>query len=187
MKLTYLFFILFTLNATANYVGIENNFRTIGKIQTDDQGSTNFMEFSPGVVMASSLPMPYLNNTWFYPSAAIFFPERSEDDLYSKWTAELNFHLLNPITDSFDIIYGGTYLMNLIVGAGGTSVQNNGTSSSTYYVPEESKFVAGFIPEVGVRYEFWRAKYIYLGVLTHHLFDDDARSFTLSLNLLTWI
>ena len=77
--------------------------------------------------------------------------------------------------------------MNLIIGAGGTSVQNNGNSTSTYYVPEESKFTGGFVPEIGVRYEFWRAKYIYIGVQSHHPLDEDARSFSISLNLLTWI
>ena len=187
---TIIFFITLTLsiqNTYANYIGIENNFRTIGKIQTDDQGSTNFMEFSPGIVFATSIPAPLLTNTWFYPTASIFFPKGSEDELYTKWTAELNFHLLTPITNSFDFIYGTTYLMNLIVGAGGTSVQNNGTSSSTYYVPEESRFIGGFVPEVGIRYEFLRAKYAYLGLLTHHLFDDAARSFSVSINLLTWI
>ncbi len=185
--LSLLFFYTVTFTASANYIGIENNFRTIGKVQTDDQGSTNFLEFSPGIFVATSMPAPYLTNTWFYPSASLFFPQGSDDGLYTKWTAELNFHLLYPISQNFDLIYGSTYLMNLIVGAGGTSLQNNGNSTSTYYVPEESRFIGGFVPEIGVRYEFFRTKYIYLGILTHHPFDDSARSFTLSLNLVTWI
>ena len=182
---TFLFFI--TLQTKASYIGVENNLRHVGKIQTDAEGTTNFLEFSPGVLLATSMPAPLLTNTWFYPGAALFFPKRSDDDLYTKWDAEINFHLLTPLTTTFDFIYGATYLMNLIVGAGGTSVQNNGNSSSTYYVPEESRFTGGFAPEVGVRYEFWRAKYIYFGVLGHQVFDADARSFTLSLNLQTWI
>ena len=173
--------------AWATYIGVENNFRHIGKIQTDADGGTNFLEFSPGVFIATSTPAPLLTNTWMYPGAAIFFPERSGDDLYTKWYAELNFHLLTPLTASFDFIYGATYLMNLIVGAGGTSVQNNGNSSSTYYVPSESRFTGGFVPEIGMRYEFWRAKYFYFGILGHQLLDEDARSFTLTFNFQTWI
>ena len=95
--------------------------------------------------------------------------------------------MLKPITQRLDVTFGLTYLMDLIVGAGGTSVQNNGNSSSTYYVPNESKFIGGFAPEIGIRYEFWQKKYVYFGLISHQILSEDARSFTLSLQLLTLI
>ena len=171
--------------ADANYIGVENNFRHIGQIQTDDRGDTNFFEFSPGVIFATSIP--FTQSLWFYPGASLFFPQSSDDGLYSTWKGELNFHLLYPFTEKVDFIFGSTYLATLIVGSGGTSVQGNGESSSTYYVPEESKLIGGFAPEVGIRYEFWRAKYIYLGAIVHQILDTDAQSFTVSLSFMTWI
>ena len=97
MKFILLLFFTITFKLHASYIGVENNFRYIGKIQTDAEGTTNFLEFSPGIVAATSMPAPLLNNTWFYPGAAIFFPSRSEDELYTKWHAELNFHLFSAI------------------------------------------------------------------------------------------
>ena len=189
MKFYLLFFyFLFSFSiAMANYIGIENNFRHVGKIQIDDQGSTNLFEFSPGIYFGKSIQLFFFENLWFFPGAAIFIPKSSEDDLYSKWTAELNFHLLWPVYEQVDLIFGTTYVGNVIVGAGGTSVQGNGNSTSQYYVPKKSRFIGGLVPELGIRYEFLRAKYIYFGILTHQILDKDAKSFSLSLNLMTWI
>lgn len=184
---TFLFIFFLSLHVQANYIGIENNFRHIGMIQTDDQGSTNFLEYAPGVVLSSSIANPFFQNIWLYPAFTIFFPQRSEDELYRKWSAELNLHLLKPINQSLDVTFGFTYLMDLIIGAGGTSTQNNGNSSSTYYVPKHSRFIGGFAPEFGFRYEFWQKKYLYMGLISHQILREDSRSYTLSIQLLTWI
>jgi len=184
---SFIFILFITFNAHAAYIGIENNFRHIGMIQTDDQGSTNFLEYSPGLIVARSIPAPLIKNLWFYPGLSIFFPERSEDELYRKWAAEINLHFLKPISQQLDFSFGATYLMKLLIGSGGTSTQNNGNSTSTYFVPKEYRFIGGFAPELGIRYEFWKKRYLYLGLIPHQVLSDEARSYTLSLQLMTWI
>ena len=157
----------------------------MGKIQIDDKGTTNFLDFEPGIIIAKSISIN--DRIWFYPGLTIFFPQSSEDELYSKWEGEVNFHFLYPYTQRLDFVFGSTYLASLIRGAGGTSVQGNGNSTSTYYVPEKSKFIGGFAPEVGLRYEFWRAKYINIGLIGHQIFKSNSRSFTVSIGIMSWI
>ena len=190
MMLKQLFLFTFIFHSTACLskwaIGLENYSRHIGKIQTDSSGSSNFLEFNPGINFSTLLEYSEMGQINLIPSATIFFPESTQDNLLNKYSAELNLHASYPLFPQLLLLFGASYQLSLLSGSGGTITLNNGNSTASYFVPSSSQLSHYLVPEIGISLKPNESITIGTQLIIHQILDSQKRTFSLSFNFSYW-
>ena len=167
-------------------IGVENYSRHIGKIQTDDLGSSNFLEFNPGIGLGKTFRFPQYMAIKFFPSATIFFPESTPDNLLNKITGEFNFHFIYDMSKHFYVLFGTSYQLIFLSGSGGTVALDNGNSTASYYVPASSEFANYIVPEIGLGISLTANTSFGANLIIHQILNSQRRTFSFSFNFNYW-
>lgn len=158
--------------------GIGNLSQFIGRVQTDDQGSHNSLEFNP--VFGAEARIDF-NPSWsIAPEFAIGLPRSGRDENIKKLTYWFSGSLGYSIGDY--ILQAGLGLhMNRVWADGGTQKLPNGAGTDNFPMPQGSATATNLTTHLGLRYYFladWSAK---LQSHFYNTFDSDQRAVSLVL------
>lgn len=182
--LTFLIGLLFFSNTgfaftyDANF-SLGNLCEFVGKIQTNDNGSTNTCEFNP--YLSGALDIPLTSQFIVSPELGFTFPKHGRDDNISKMTlfalANTKYHF------GFMYILGGAGLyFTRISASGGTEELNNGTSTSSFPLPEGAVYSRNFIVNAGLGVNFTKEFSADLHTYVFNLLSSDDRAFSVLIN-----
>jgi hypothetical protein len=152
----------------------------VGKIQTDDSGSTNFCSFNPFLAASYEVPL-YSSGLIFAPEIGFTAPKSGRDENISKMAF---FALVNTKYkfSTFHMIGGLGFFITRITGSGGTETLNNGTGSSSFPLPSGSSYARNFIVNLGLGMEFNKEWSADLHTFIFNLSSSDDRAFSIALN-----
>lgn len=158
--------------------GIGTQTQFVGKVQTDETGSTNKFEFNPYLTAAAEVSLT--DKFSFYPEFGILIPESTKDPLISKMTYFFIGSLGLEIRDW--VIRAGLGLsMTTISGDGGTQVLDNGNGQTSFPMPEGSATARNVILNLGTEYfihQDWSGR---LETNVYNPINSRNRSFTYQL------
>ncbi len=146
----YLLYPSVTLSAIEDVsFGIGTQTQFVGKVQTDESGSTNKFEFNPYFTTAAEVSLT--ENLSFYPEFGFLYPDSTKDPLISKMTYFFLGSLGYEVRDW--VLRAGLGLsMTKISGKGGTQVLNNGNQPESFPMPEGSATSRNVILNLGTDY-----------------------------------
>lgn len=138
--------------------GIGNFSEFIGRVQTDDQGGHNSLEFNPAFALEARLD---INERWsLIPEFGLTLPKSDEEDHITQMSYWLTGSVGYTLGDY--ILEAGLGLhFHRISGDGGTLTLNNGTSTENFPLPSGSATTSNLTTHLGLRYYFladWSAK-----------------------------
>lgn len=141
IKILILFFLLSnsvyaTINYSLGFGTITHNFK---RVQTDTAGDkTQSFSFTPTLFLGLNIPFPLMGRTNFNP--AIGYAKFSNGaDGQTKNEIILQYHLSSNLTNWFNFNYGFSNFLTQIGGNGASVSLNNGQSTSTFYIPSQTK------------------------------------------------
>ena len=152
----------------------------VGKIQTDDSGSTNVCQFKP--YLAASYDYS-LSDSWLIsPELGTTFPGHGRDEKISK----LSFYtMLNSKYkfSQFHLVGGLGLFFTKISADGGTETLNNGSSTVEFSLPEKTIYTRNFVMNLGAGWDInpkWNTD---VHILIFNLMTSEDRAYTIALNL----
>ncbi|MBP9681155.1 MAG: hypothetical protein KBD76_07095 [Bacteriovorax sp.] len=130
---------LFTFKAFAYspfWLGVGNTTHNFLTAQRDTKGATKVVEFAPTILLGMTIPFLY---SGMFLSPGIGFSKFITEDKTSKSEFILQYHLSQTIFSSIQLHYGFSNYLTRIGGDGSDVSLNNGTGTSTFYAPKETK------------------------------------------------
>lgn len=151
----------------------------IGKIQTDDNGSTNLCSFNP--YLATSVDFALSKQFFFSPELGLSFPRSGRDENISKMSL---FALANTKFkfSEFHFIGGAGLFFTRIAGKGGTEELNNGTTTSSFPLPDSTIYTRNFILNLGLGANFGQEWSVEAHTYIFNLLESEDRAFSLAIN-----
>jgi hypothetical protein len=138
--------------------GIGTQTQFVGKVQSDEVGSTNKFEFNPYLTAAAEVSLT--DNFSFYPEFGVLIPDSTRDPLVSKMTYFFLGSFGYELRDW--VVRAGLGLsMTRISGDGGTQVLDNGNGQTSFPMPEGSATSRNVILNLGTEYfihQDWSAR-----------------------------
>jgi hypothetical protein len=183
--LTFLFgFILFTFATQAKAydftLSLGNLCEYVGKIQTDESGSTNVCQFNP--YLASSLDMYFNPDLALSPEAGFSIPKHGRDENITKMTLFALANLKYKFNSSVHAIGGLGLFFTRLSGKGGTEDLNNGNGTSSFPLPDATVYSRNFIVNLGAGVDFnqnWGAD---LHTYIFNALKSEDRAFSIAIN-----
>jgi len=154
-------------------VGAGNLTQFVGRVQTDDSGSTNSFELNPYVSAGASFHV--WNSFTFDPELSFDFPSSGDDGYIKTWT----YWIQLPVAyryENFKFKFGPGFLFNKISAEGGTVTLNNGNSTSDFPLPNGSSTSRNLTMNLGVDWEFIKDISIRTEGWIINLTDSESRS-----------
>ncbi|MGZ3788628.1 MAG: hypothetical protein ACXVLQ_08905 [Bacteriovorax sp.] len=151
----------------------------VGKIQTNDSGSTNVCTFTP--YLSGSVDFPLTPLFALSPEAGFSFPKSGRDENISK----MNLFILANTKykfSPFHVLGGLGFFFTRISGKGGNEELNNGTSTSSFPLPDSTIYSRNFILNLGLGASFdshWSAD---LHTYVFNLLESEDRAFSIVIN-----
>lgn len=138
--------------------GLGNFSEFIGRVQTDDQGGHNSLEFNPALALEARLD---LTSSWsLIPEFGITLPKSDDEDQITQTTYWLTGSVGYSLGDY--IIQAGLGLhFRRISAEGGSLTLNNGAGTESFPLPSGSATTSNLTTHLGLRYYFlpdWSAK-----------------------------
>lgn len=151
----------------------------VGKIQTDDSGSTNVCSFNP--YFAGQIDYPLTDRFLVSPELGLSIPKSGRDKNIKKMSL---FALANAKYkfSPMHLIAGGGLFFTRIAGKGGTQELNNGNSTVSFPMPESTVYTRNFILNLGFGIDFspsWSAD---LHTYIFNALTSEDRAFSIALN-----
>ncbi len=142
----------FNLYAASPYwVGFGNLTHNFLSAQNDEKGGKKVFEAGPVFLFGASFPFLF---TDLYASPAVGYAKFFTKDKTSRSEIILQYHFNQMLFSSLMLRYGFSNYITKISGEGGTLELNNGTSTATFYVPEESKTTYTASLDIGTEFIF---------------------------------
>lgn len=178
--LTSISFLTFqNVNAYDITLSLGNLCEYVGQIQTNTSGATNVCNFNP--YLASSYDYTYNPQFILSPEIGLSLPKSGRDESISKMSISLlanakykfsNYHLLG----------GAGLFISRVSGSGGEQLLNNGDSTTSFPMPEETVYARNFIINLGVGMDFdkdWSAD---LHTYVFNIITSEDRAFSIAIN-----
>lgn len=159
-------------------ISLSNICEYVGKIQTNDSGSTNTCSFLPS--FAASYEYPLTLNFKLSPQIGFTLPQSGRDPNVSRMTL---FSLLNSkyVTSYVNFIAGLGLYFTRISGPGGESVLNNGTGSDSFPLPSTPVYSRNLILNLGVSHDLNSEWSLEMYTYVFNTLSSEDRAFSLGL------
>lgn len=176
-----LFFYLFASSARSYDVTLSfgNLCEYVGKVQTDEEGSTGLCQFNP--YLASSFDYPLTSEFILSPEVGFSIPKSGRDENIKKMNLFLLANTQYKLTNLHFIGGLGLFFTRLSAN-GGTEELNNGTGTSSFPLPDSAVYTRNFILNLGAGFHFhpnWSAD---LHTFIFNLLTSEDRSFSIAFN-----
>lgn len=183
-QLTFSLGILLTLrsfSASAYDVNLSvgNLCEYVGKIQTDDIGSMNVCTFKP--YLATAIDYSVTSDIIVSPEIGFSLPKHGRDENID----EMNLFLLangKYKFSNFHLIAGVGIFLTRIAGNGGTEELNNGTSTSSFPLPDSTSYSSNTILNFGLGATFYSSWSADLHTYIFNAISKDDRAFSVAIN-----
>ena len=130
-------------------LGVGSQTQFVGKVQTNESGSTNKFEFNPYV--SASAEYSFTENLSLFPEFGFLIPDSTRDPKISKMTFFVLSMLGYEINDW--VLRAGVGLqMTRINSDGGVQVLDNGNGQTSFPMPEGAATGRNVITNLGVEY-----------------------------------
>lgn len=151
----------------------------IGKIQTNEKGSTNVCSFNP--YLASSFDYPINDQFILAPEVGFTLPKQGRDETIKKMSL---FALANAKYrfSMFHFIGGAGFFFTRLSGSGGMQSLNNGNTTTSYPIPDATIYSRNFIINLGLGGQFnqeWSAD---LHTYVFNILTKEDRAFSVAIN-----
>lgn len=151
----------------------------VGKIQTDDSGSTNLCSFNP--YLASSIDFSQTNQLLLSPEIGFSFPKSGRDENISKMSL---FALANAKYkfSEFHFLGGAGLFFTRISGKGGNQELNNGNTTASFPMPDSTVYTRNFIVNLGLGADFNKEWSADLHTYIFNILTSEDRAFSIAIN-----
>lgn len=151
----------------------------VGKIQTDDSGSTNLCSFNP--YLASSIDFSQTNQLLLSPEIGFSFPKSGRDENISKMSL---FALANAKYkfSEFHFLVGAGLFFTRISGKGGNQELNNGNTTASFPMPDSTVYTRNFIVNLGLGADFNKEWSADLHTYIFNILTSEDRAFSIAIN-----
>ncbi len=152
----------------------------IGKIQTDDSGSTNVCSFNP--YLSSTVDFTLYKNVILAPEFGITFPQNGRDSNISKMNivaivnSKYTFSMLH-------LFFGAGFYFTRLSSSGGEEILNNGNSTTSFPLPDSAIYTRNFIFNLGARFPINPKWSLDAHSFIFNLYNFEERSFSAVFNL----
>jgi len=177
------FFLFFSSSLCLAYdltLSLGNLCEYMGRIQTDDSGTTNKCEFNP--YLAGTVDYPLTNEIVLSPEFGFSAPKSGRDENIQKMSlfalANAKYKFFSPL----HLIGGIGYFITRIQGSGGSEDLKNGNSTVSFPLPDSTAYSLNLILNVGLGVDFskdWSAD-VHSFVFNTLSSEDRAYSFALN-------
>lgn len=132
-------------------VSLGNLCEYIGKIQTDEKGSTNLCSFMP--TLSSSIDYFVYPELALSPQIGATLPKSGRDENISRMTMFVLMNLKYKASFMNFIVGTGLYFTR-VSGEGGEAILNNGNSTESFPLPKDAVYSRNIILNLGGSYDF---------------------------------
>ena len=161
------------------FVGGGSLTQFVGKVQTDEAGSTNSFDFLPYV--AGGVEFQLYNSFSFNPQLGISFPKSGRDENIKKMTYWFQFPVAYNL-EAFQFSFGPGLLYNRISSSGGTQTLSNGVGSTEFPLPDGSSISSNLTVNLAADWEFYQNISAKVESWVINLTDSESRSFSYALS-----
>lgn len=182
---TYSFLLLIyllTLQSAKAYdltLSIGNLCEYVGRIQTDNLGSTNICSLNP--YLASSMEYD-VNGSWILaPEIGFSFPKEGRENHINKMSL---FALSNAKfkLSMFHFIGGMGFFISRVSGSGGAEDLNNGNTTVSFPIPDSTVYSRNFIINLGFGVDFNKLWSADAHTYVFNLLSNEDRAYSIALN-----
>lgn len=161
-------------------IGLGNYCEQIKRVQTDDKGSKNICTFRP-----------FLSTEFFLQAAENFhyglflgssFPQSAKDDFTHRMVLLIS-PTLRYYYEYFHFQVSLGLQVTRIWGDGGEVTLNNGNTTQTFNLPNESRFARNTVGSLGVGYSLFDNFTLNSDLYLIEALDSDKRAFSLLLQM----
>jgi len=156
------------------FAGAGNLTQFVGRVQTDESGSTNSFEFNPYITGGASFHL--FESFTFDPELSFDFPDSGDDKYITTWTYWIQMPVAYRYRD-LKFKLGPGFLFNRISAEGGTVTLNNGTGSSDFPIPNGSSTSRNLTLNLAVEWNFVKDVSGKVEGWAINLTDSESRSF----------
>ncbi len=170
-----------SINGNSFYLGIGNLSEFSSKIQTDNQGNTQFFTFSP--LFQAGLKYKIKNRFFLIPELALTLPKSGRDKQISKFKY---FTLLSGAYQKKSLFFriGFGFALQRISGKGGTQSLSNGLGTTDFPMPESTSVSRNLIALLGVEYFVNKEWSTRLEIFVYNPESSKRRAFSHTANLM---
>lgn len=119
------------------YFNLGNHFEFYNAVQNDSKGGLRTWDFAPVIGVGRKFPIGGDFN--LYPEFNWVLPQSAEDTHIITNTLMYRLDLGYSFSENFNLRFGTSIMQLNQHGRGGESTQRNGTSTSTFYYPDENR------------------------------------------------
>ncbi|WP_372654134.1 hypothetical protein [Halobacteriovorax sp.] len=168
---------LFSVNDV--FIGGGSLTQFVGKVQTDEAGSTNSFDFLPYI--AGGIEFQLYDSFSFLPQLAISFPRSGRDENISKLTYWFQFPVAYRY-ETLQLSFGPGLLYNRISASGGSESLSNGVGTTDFPLPNGNSISSNLTMNVGLDWEFYPDISAKVEGWVVNLTDSESRSFNYALS-----
>ena len=150
--LFFTFLILFSIESIA-YVAFGSHTPALFKYQVDSFGSTRLLDLNFMVGAHLKIPVKFLKGHYARPEIGLNFDSSEMEDEYGRSTIYILYDLAWEWKKNIFLRYGVGTFIDKVFGPGGTKVQNNGGSFSTFYKPVGKAYSYTSSINLGIEYQ----------------------------------
>lgn len=161
-------------------LGLGNFCELIGRVQVDDKGNKNLCTYRPFV--SSDIFLRTNHGMHYGLLLGSSFPQSPKDD----FTHRMVMHFVPTARyyyEHFHFQFSLGLQFTRIWGDGGEVVLNNGSSTQTFNVPNESRFARNSLVGLGVGYSLFDQVTLNSDLYVLDLLDSDKRAYSLLLQM----
>ncbi len=168
---------LFSINDV--FIGGGSLTQFVGKIQTDESGSTNSFDFLPFI--AGGAEFQLYDAFSFLPQLAVSFPKSGRDENINKLTYWLQFPVAYRY-ETFQLSMGPGILYNRISASGGTESLSNGVGTTDFPLPNGSSISSNLTLNLALGWNFYQDISAKVESWVINLTDSESRSFNYAIS-----
>lgn len=156
----------------------------IDRIQVDDQGEKNTLQPDLFLSFEASWQLDLIHQglSWS-PLLGVGLPGSGRDENIKRWQYFINLPLRFSWTPKLHTHIGPGLFMTRLSSDGGTAELDNGTSTDSFFLPEESSTTQNLTWSLGGRWKFRPKLSLGLDMIVFNLTESISRTYSASLSM----
>lgn len=160
--------------------GLGNLTQFVKKVQVDETGSTNSLDFNP--YLTANLKIRLYADFSFLPETILVRPTAGTDENITRFT----FFVTLPFGYTFSnwvFRLGPGFSMTRISSEGGEQVLDNGLEMTSFPLPQESALSRNLTLHAGIEYLFVKRVSVRTELITYNLTQSISRAFSYTISV----
>ena len=164
-----------TVYAFKLHLGVGSLSPYLGKMQTDEKGGSNGLDFNPMLLVGAPFDIKWKYWPHFSPELGIGIPGHGESEHISKWHYFIQGVFWYQL-HSWRFRLGAGFAMTRISSDGGTIDMPDGNSTTTFFLPPTSSTSRNVIVPFGVEYHLENRLFFRIDGQLYNSLSSDKRA-----------